>query len=228
MTDCQACTDVTHCTKCQTKALSVDQSQCVDDCIPYYKTLDGTKCVVDCYNDDQNHLMSLTGNLCVDKCNEGEFNKSNHCIQNNQPKPQLTIQEITEQIPGQQTIYAICDQSGKLYYVISQSSNLSSIDQDFIINKLEAADNTTQTELGDVALNPARNIYGQKIIVANYEDNILIVGKLEAGVKYQIKMYCVNYNDIVSEFKIQNWTQPQNKGKPVITSLKFTRKKTKL
>eukprot|EP00828_Plagiopyla_frontata_P013611 TRINITY_DN1810_c0_g1_i3.p3 TRINITY_DN1810_c0_g1~~TRINITY_DN1810_c0_g1_i3.p3 ORF type:complete len:173 (-),score=28.99 TRINITY_DN1810_c0_g1_i3:189-707(-) len=172
--------------------------------------------------------MSFTGNLCVEECNETEFNKSNHCTHYNQPKPELTIQEITGQLQGQQTIYAICDQSGKLYYVISQSSNLSSIDQDFIINKLEAADNTTQTELGDVALNPARNIYGQKIIVANYEDNILIVGKLEAGVKYQIKMYCVNYNDIVSEFKIQNWTQPQNKGKPVITSLKFTRKKTKL
>ena len=24
MTDCEACTDVTHCTKCQTKALAVD------------------------------------------------------------------------------------------------------------------------------------------------------------------------------------------------------------
>ena len=23
--------------------------------------------------------MSLTGNLCVDKCNEGEFNEINHC-----------------------------------------------------------------------------------------------------------------------------------------------------
>ena len=41
------------------------------------------KCVVDCNKNDSNRLMSFTGNLCVEECNETEFNKSNHCTHYN-------------------------------------------------------------------------------------------------------------------------------------------------
>ena len=60
-------------------------------------------------------------------------------------------------------------------------------------------ENTTQTEIGTLSSNPSKNIYGSKITLANYS-SILIVGKLESGVKYYIKMYCVNFNDIASDF----------------------------
>eukprot|EP00828_Plagiopyla_frontata_P023825 TRINITY_DN3042_c0_g1_i1.p3 TRINITY_DN3042_c0_g1~~TRINITY_DN3042_c0_g1_i1.p3 ORF type:complete len:178 (-),score=30.28 TRINITY_DN3042_c0_g1_i1:18-551(-) len=159
---------------------------------------------------------------CVDSCGSNWYpnqtDQKCYKYENITINPELMIEEVLGQIPGSQTIYATCDQDGIIYYVASQQQNMSATTSEVIINKLQEADNTTQTDLGIPSLNPARSIYGSKLVVADQQATISIIGKLESAAKYYIQMYCANYDGDVSQPQTKSWIQASNKGCLLYTS----------